>query len=370
MKKIIKLIKNPSIFFRDYLNKRYPVIRNEISCQEQDEEILINYDIALERKIKTEYAIDVVYTWVNNQDPDWEQRFEDACNVVSQCPLGLYAQDNARFENHNEIFYSLKSVIRFMPWVNMIYIVTDSQIPPGAELSDKIKIIDHRDIINGEYLPTFNSHVIEAHLHKIPGLSENFIYFNDDVFAARPLDASHFFKSNGISSLFLSDKSLKAMHSQGVTTPTLSASLNVRFLLLRKFNFDIDSTLVHTYIPLKKSMFESAWELYYEEIQSFLKNKFRTDGDINVGTCMVPWLAYINGKAFPVRDICYYFNVRSSIARNYYNALSKKKMSTRCPHSFCTNDFTSEKTTLSSFRDLLSLNLDNYFQDNKQDTKE
>ena len=45
--------------------------------------------------------------------------------------------------------------------------------------------MDHREIIEQEYLPTFNSHVIEANLHKIPNLSEHFIYFNDDVFVAK-----------------------------------------------------------------------------------------------------------------------------------------------------------------------------------------
>lgn len=52
--------------------------------------------------------------------------------------------------------------------------------------------MDHREIIDHDYLPTFNSHVIEANLHKIPNLSEHFIYFNDDVFVAKPLQKAIF----------------------------------------------------------------------------------------------------------------------------------------------------------------------------------
>ena len=72
----------------------------------------------------------------------------------------------------------------------------------------KVQHIDHSEIISSKYLPTFNSHVIEAHLHNIPNLAENFIYFNDDVFVARELPPGHFFKGNGLASIFISRKSL------------------------------------------------------------------------------------------------------------------------------------------------------------------
>lgn len=83
-----------------------------------------------------------------------------------------------------------------------IYIITDNQTPEWIDLYSNVTIIDHRDIIPKEYLPTFNSHVIEAYLHKIKDLSEYFLYFNDDVFVSREIPKSHFFKSNGISSIY------------------------------------------------------------------------------------------------------------------------------------------------------------------------
>lgn len=57
----------------------------------------------------------------------------------------------------------------------------------------KLKIIRHSDFIPAKYLPTFNSNPIELNLHRIPGLNEHFIYFNDDIFLARPCAPTDFF---------------------------------------------------------------------------------------------------------------------------------------------------------------------------------
>lgn len=40
--------------------------------------------------------------------------------------------------------------------------------------------------------PTFSSNVVEQFLHKIPGLSDIFLYWNDDFFLGRPVAASDF----------------------------------------------------------------------------------------------------------------------------------------------------------------------------------
>uniref|UniRef100_UPI0015CEABF5 stealth conserved region 3 domain-containing protein n=2 Tax=Enterobacterales TaxID=91347 RepID=UPI0015CEABF5 len=232
------------------------------------------------------------------------------------------------------------------------------QCPKWLTPSDRVRIVDHSDIIESQYLPTFNSHVIEAHLHKIPGLAEHFIYFNDDVFVARPLPAGHFFRSNGIASLFMSKKSLAIMQGKGADTPTLSASLKSAAILNHDFSFLIDHPLVHTYVPLRKSMFEECWRLYRAELRKFLSNKFRTNDDLNLATFFVPWLSYIRGVSVPSRDICYYFNIRSPAAATYFNALQIAKNKGTLPHSFCANDFNTKNIKQKSNAQLL---LSNYF---------
>ncbi|MBX9561342.1 capsule biosynthesis protein CapC [Aeromonas hydrophila] len=342
MRKLKKFFRSPGIFIRDHLNKKYPIVRNEVACSEDEEHILMRHDLAMESQIEIDFPIDVVFTWVDDADPAWQHRYQQQKNITNKDSIGRHATDPARFSNHNELKYSLGSVLKFLPWVRKIFIITDNQRPQWLNESDRIIIVDHKEIIEEQYLPTFNSHVIEAHLHKIPDLAEHFIYFNDDVFVARPLPAGHFFRSNGIASLFMSKKSLLAMQEKGVDTPTLSASLRSAAVLNKDFSFSIDHPLVHTYVPLRKSMFEEAWRFYRFELKSFLPNKFRTNKDINMATFLVPWLSYIRGTAVPSRDICYYFNARSPAAASYFKALEIAKKKGTLPHSFCANDFSSK----------------------------
>lgn len=360
MRKLKKFFKNPGIFIRDHLNKKYPVIRNEIECAENEEDILMRHDLALESKIDIDFPIDVVFTWVDDADPAWQLRYQQHKLLTNPEHVGKYATDPARFSNHDELKYSLGSVLKFLPWVRRIHIVTDKQCPKWLTPNDKIRIVDHSEIIDKQYLPTFNSHVIEAHLHKIPDLAEHFIYFNDDVFVARPLPAGHFFRSNGIASLFMSNKSLAMMQKKGTDTPTLSASLKSASILNHDFSFLIDHPLVHTYVPLRKSMFEECWRLYRADLKSFLPHKFRTNHDLNLATFFIPWLSYIRGVAVPSRDICYYFNARSPAAATYFKALEIAKQKGTLPHSFCANDFNSKEKIKDSNVTLL---LSRYFKD-------
>lgn len=359
MKKIKKFIKSPGVFFRDFFNKKYPRIYNEILCSQEEEEILIRHDISLEKLIDIDFPVDVVFTWVNDQDVNWQNKYCKYKNV-NLSEIGINANDKARFENHNELYYSVRSVINYLPWVRNIYIVTDQQIPDWIGQYKKIIVVDHSDIIESKYLPTFNSHVIEANIHKINNLSEHFIYFNDDVFVARPLTIGHFFKANGLSSLFVSHKSLKLMLSKGVNTPTLKACGNSQKILFDSFKKNIDIPLVHTYVPLRKSIFEEIHSKYKKEINGFMHNKFRSDNDLNLCTFLVPWYTFFKGHAVQQRDICYYFNIRSSHAKKVYSELLKLPVAYR-PHSLCANDVSTATKASFNYQQSLEKSLNQFF---------
>lgn len=365
MKKIKKFFKNPGMFFRDYLIKKYPYINNEQQCPEQDEIAILKHAQLLEKdylKLSTENPIDLVYTWINKNEC-WYSDYRECSVRISEHEIGQYANDSARFEDHNELFYSLKSVAQNMPWVRKIFIVTNSALDlPEYLISEKIVVVEHKDIIATQFLPTFNSHVIEANLHNIVDLSENFIYFNDDVFVGRELAKEHFFQSNGIASLFVSQKDLDKMYDKGTHTPTLLASLYSRDLLKEHFGCHVNQPLVHTYVPLKKSAYMLAWELYEKEILGFLGNKFRSNHDLNIATFLVPWLMYITGQSSIQTEICYYFNIRSPHAIQQYKKLIQRVDSEK-PHSICANDFTSDANALTdySYKKKFSEFLSHYF---------
>ncbi|XP_065083058.1 N-acetylglucosamine-1-phosphotransferase subunits alpha/beta [Ochlerotatus camptorhynchus] len=123
--------------------------------------------------------MDVVYTWVNGSD----KRFLDQIKLYS--PF----RDKARYDDKNELKYSLRSLEKYAPWVRNVYIVTNGQIPFWLNLENpKVQIVQHADIADdGTMLPTFSSAAIETFIHKIPTLSKDFLYLNDDIFLAAPL---------------------------------------------------------------------------------------------------------------------------------------------------------------------------------------
>lgn len=358
--KFRKFIRSPGVFFRDFLVKRYPIVLNEIGCSVSEESFVIRCEERLNKLTANDIPVDVVFTWVDDADPKWQQRFAAAQSQGNVEDRGRFALDKARFANHDELRYSLMSIQKFMPWVNKIYLVTDRQRPSWLGVDSLVQVVDHTEIIEPQYLPTFNSHVIEACIHRIPGLSQSFIYFNDDVFAARSLHKNHFFRGNGLASLFLANKSLDAMRVRGTQTPTLSASMRGRALLHHIYGIEVDVPLVHTYVPLQKKFFELVWSRHEPDIRKFMGNRFRGNSDLNLATFLVPWTAYLEGGAVPATDVCYYFNVRSAASRIHWQSLITNRLVSP-PHSFCANDFNDNQPE--GMKSDLCLLLDRFFDE-------
>lgn len=135
-------------------------------------------------KYVTPEPIDLVYTWVNGTDPIFQEQIVYYKNATT-----LHTN---RFAENNELLYSLRSIEKYAPWVRHIYIVTNGQIPSWLNLENsRISIVTHDEIcppeLKQQALPTFSSMAIEMMLHRIPNLSERFIYMNDDIFLGRPL---------------------------------------------------------------------------------------------------------------------------------------------------------------------------------------
>lgn len=367
-KKLKKFINNPPIFLRDYFNKHYPLTHTELRLSADRETLLLLGETQRQIRTTNQYPVDVVYTWVNHADLIWQKNYHlyKERYRENHASVGQFAIDEARFENHNELYYSILSVKKNLSWVRNIYLVTDNQSPAWLDEFDGVFVIHHDDIIDSVYLPTFNSHVIEAHLHKIPNLSENFLYFNDDVFVAKPLDKSHFFESNGLASLFISAKKISEIQKKGLNTSTLNASVNSKNLLKKYYDIEVDNMPTHTYFPLKKSTYERAWDLFGQDILQFLPNKFRDNHDLNMATFLVPWLMYCEKNATEKVDLCYYFNIRSKMALTCYQMLLEKQHATPelLPHSFCANDFYAQSsTTVPDYKERLFEFLQRYFVD-------
>jgi hypothetical protein len=139
--------------------------------------------------------IDAVITWVDGDCPEFKRKMESYLGGENRRKIPGAHQ--TRFASNNEIKYCLLSILRFAPFVRNIYIVTDGQNPPiweevktyFPERLSSIKIVDHTEIFRGyeEFLPVFNSTAIESMIWRIEGISDNFVYFNDDVILIRDI---------------------------------------------------------------------------------------------------------------------------------------------------------------------------------------
>ncbi len=139
--------------------------------------------------------VDAVYTWVDGSDPPFRESF---LRRLSESPQPDAAAAR-RFRDNGELRYSLRSLAAFAPWVRRVHIVTNGQVPAWlAPQGDRLRIVTHEMLFpDPARLPTFNSHAIELLLHRIPGLSRRFLYFNDDCFLGRPLEMSDFITAKG-----------------------------------------------------------------------------------------------------------------------------------------------------------------------------
>ena len=246
-------------------------------------------------------SIDVVITWVDGLDKEWlkeKQKYNPSIDVDESA---------ARYRDYGTLKYVLRSIEKFAPWVRNVFLVTNGQIPSWLNAEHpKLCLVKHSDYMPKEYLPTFSSHPIEWCLHRIDGLSENFIYFNDDMLLASPVEPKDFFKNNlprdilglGITSpisffssipfnnmLFLN----RHFSIKKVFKSNISKFLNLKYGKWTIFNllFATRKCIYGMYNPhialaLKKSYFDFLWELDPILLDETCKNKFRSKTDVSI----------------------------------------------------------------------------------------
>jgi len=250
-----------------------------------------------------EDKIDVVILWVDGSEKEWRVKR----NYWAK-EYGLSDLTEERYRDWDNLKYVFRGIEKHAPWINNIYIVTDSQKPKWLNLkNNRVKLIDHKKIIESEYLPTFNSRVIELNIHKIEGLSENFIYLNDDTFIIDDVKQEDFFKNGfpvdlGIMLPFIPEynqpiyktifnnmtiindhfKKRKVMKSRPFNWFNIKYGYRVFFNLLMylwpRFSAFYDP---HISTAFKKQTFIDVWNEYEEDLNQTLKTKFRSEQNYN-----------------------------------------------------------------------------------------
>ncbi|WP_409058011.1 stealth conserved region 3 domain-containing protein [Streptomyces sp. SYP-A7185] len=247
-----------------------------------------------------DFPVDAVYTWVDDSDPEWRARRAAALGGPDD---GSSPDHGAvRFRNRDELRYSLRSLAMYAPWIRHVYLVTAGQRPSWLnEDHPGITVVDHQDLFADPdaALPTFNSHSIESQLHRIEGLSEHFLYLNDDMFLGRPTTPETFFLSSGTARFFWSSASVPALPVSPDDEGYLAAAKNNRELLRREFGRTTTHSFFHAPYALHRSVLAELTERFPEELGATARSRFRSQGDLALVSSLHHHYAYLTGRAVP-----------------------------------------------------------------------
>lgn len=318
-------------------------------------------------KEKKKKMFDIVYTYVNGDDPTHIQSKREAMNVCAPEPESSHV---CRFYSSCEIIFSLFSIFLFMSHdeLHKIYIVISDhsyQMVSFEEpewirthqafqqfIQSKIVYVTHSQIIPLEFLPTFNSHVIELYLSNIPGLLEMFVYFNDDCFLGAPVSQSFFFEektekanifpsSSQMKSSFVKGQQNALSQFQTIMNKTFDL-LQQRFIALRTSRIQWNKCH-HQAKALLKSSCQSVLkdDVFHNAIVQLSSRKFRTRQDFSPIELMIGYL-YFTGKGQPLDAKPYTFYIEWTQDQTHmqtkFEALLQRQSQSSPPILICIND--------------------------------
>ena len=174
--------------------------------------------------------------------------------------------------------------------------MTAGQRPSWLADDPRITLVDHRDILPADALPTFNSQAIETSLHKIPGLAEHFVYVNDDVFLARPTRPELFFSPGGAAAAFVGDATIGLPGT--ADKPFLHAAANNRALLAEAFGVEITQVMAHSPHPQRVSVLTEIESRFPDAVARTARAPFRSPSDVSLLSNLAQHYGLITGRAF------------------------------------------------------------------------
>ncbi|MFB6702776.1 stealth family protein [Streptomyces rubiginosohelvolus] len=301
------------------------------------------------------FPVDAVYTWVDGNDPAWQQRKAAAKGEVYHAE----SASDARFISRDELRYSVRSLHLFAPWIRTIHIVTDDQVPAWLrEDVPGIQVVSHREIFrDAADLPTFNSHSIESQLHHIEGLSEHFLYFNDDMFIGRPVTPHAFFAPSGKARYFPSRNRIPQGPVADTDTPVDAACKNNRALLRERFGRVITQPMEHIPYALRRSVMEEAEQAFPQAWARTAASRFRAMTDLSTTSSLGLYYAALTGRAQPATMPFTYLQLAVPDLADRLQRL----LDARSQDSFCLNDAFSTLEDIEAQQELLDGFLNAYF---------
>lgn len=241
------------------------------------------------------FDIDLVFSWVDGSSEEFQRA---RAKRMQSYVVGDGDDSDARFRQINELKYALRSVHTFAPWVRRIFIATDSPAPEWLIDHPKVTIVRSEEFFADlDALPTHNSMAVESQLHRIEGLSEHFLYSNDDMFLGRPISPELFFSPGGISKFVEATTRI----GLGANDPSRSGFENAarvnRRLLHERFGRVTARHLEHCAAPLRRSVMAEMEQEFAEAFHATSHSAFRAADNISVTNSFYHYYALMTGRA-------------------------------------------------------------------------
>ncbi|MCC9310516.1 stealth family protein [Kitasatospora sp. RB6PN24] len=279
------------------------------------------------------FPVDAVITWVDDTDPAWRERRAERLAAMSVRPAT--GDGVERFRNRDELRYCLRSIAMYAPWIRRIHLVTDGQCPDWlATEHPDVTVVAHQQLFaDTTILPVFNSHAIETQIHRIPDLTEHFLYFNDDMFLGRPVRPEQFFQGNGVPLVNLDSRVIPPGPVTADDDEYVAPQKNTRALIRREHGRETSQVLSHTPYPLTRSLLTDCAELFATELAATARSPFRSRSDVAPITLAVGH-GYLTGRVAWGRLDHRYLDV------DRYSELERlpELLRWRDTDSFCLND--------------------------------
>lgn len=221
------------------------------------------------------FKVDAIITWVDGSDPDWQKQRSKYIESENQEESRFRRKDgdsSIRFIDIGEIEFCIKGILEYLPWIRNIYLVTMRPQNFNFDFkTEKLFTVHHDDFFEEkEFLPSFNSHAIESQLHRIPGLAEHFVYFNDDTFIGKPLEKSFFFTGNGRPKLYI-------RNFYNLTIQAAMAYLNHYGV-----SFTTAGSNLHQCLPCTKTAMYEAHKVLRDPLRYTASSRFRSRLDVYI----------------------------------------------------------------------------------------
>ncbi len=241
------------------------------------------------------FDIDIVFSWVDAGSQKWQKA---RAKRMSSYVVGEGDDHDARFRQLDELKYALRSVHLFAPWIRRIFIATDSSIPQWLDAHPKVTVVRSKDFFSDpSVLPTHNSMAVESQLHHIPGLSEHFLYSNDDMFFGRPVRPDLFFTSGGLTKFIEGSNRIGLGETNAQRSGFENAARVNRRLLHERFGRLTTRHLEHTAVPLRKSVMRELELEFADEFAATMASTFRASTNISVTNSLYHYYALLTGRA-------------------------------------------------------------------------